>query len=151
MTVAMASLWMQPPDSVPPRRGAVAVIVESGRFLVIRRSQHVVAPLMHCFPGGGIEAGESEQEALVREIDEELGAAIEPMGRVWQSVTPWGVALAWWQARLGSQTTIVPNPAEVASFHWYTAEAMAALPDLLESNHAFLAALAGGQISLRGD
>ena len=139
------------PATIGGRSGAVAVIVEAGRFLVIRRSEHVVAPLGYCFPGGAIEAGESEPAALVREIDEELGAAIEPIGRVWESVAPWGVALAWWQARFVPGTVIVPNPAEVASIRWCTPEAMADLPGLLESNRLFLEALASGRIRLQVD
>jgi len=40
-----------------PRRGVVAVVMRGEQFLVIRRSQHVRAPGMYCFPGGTIEAG----------------------------------------------------------------------------------------------
>ena len=36
------------------------------------------------FPGGGIETGESEAEALCRELCEELGTAIRPLRRVWE-------------------------------------------------------------------
>ena len=43
---------------------------------------------------------------------------------------------------------ICPNPAEVAEIAWKTAVEMAALPDLLESNHHFLNAYAAGQIVL---
>jgi (d)CTP diphosphatase len=129
-------------------RGAVAVVFEGGRFLVIRRSPHVVAPWAYCFPGGAIECGESVEEALVREIREELGTVIYPICRVWESVTPWGVPLSWWQGRLEPDAPILPNPSEVASVHWHTPEETARLPGLLESNLAFLEALASGQIRL---
>ena len=123
------------------RRGAVAVVIRQKRFLVIRRSQQVVAPGAFCFPGGGIEPDESEQEALVREIREELGVTIEPVRRLWQSVTPWKVHLSWWLSRLDPDAVLAPNPAEVESVHWLTVEEMRQLPDLLESNHDFLQAL----------
>jgi len=126
----------------------VAVIVREGRFLVIRRSRDVVAPQAYCFPGGAIEPGESEQDALVREIREELGTTIRPLGRVWQSITPWGVPLAWWHGELDADAAITPNPAEVDSVGWYTPEEMRGLPALLPSNLAFLDALALGQIDL---
>jgi len=126
----------------------VAVIVREGRFLVIRRSRHVVAPLAHCFPGGAIEPGESEQDALVREIREELGTAIRPLRRLWQSATPWGVPLAWWLGEMDAGAAIAPNPAEVDSVGWHTPEEMRGLPGLLPSNLAFLDALASGEIDL---
>jgi 8-oxo-dGTP pyrophosphatase MutT (NUDIX family) len=132
--------------SAPARRGVVAVVRREGRFLVIRRSATVVAPLAYCFPGGGIEAGESEETALVRELAEELNANIRPLRLVWRSTTPWGVELAWWLADLTGE--IRSNPAEVASCHWHSAEEMAAMPDLLESNREFLAMLERGALDL---
>lgn len=132
------------------RRGAVAVIVRQGRLLVIRRSEHVVAPLAYCFPGGGLEGDEDESTALVREIHEELSAIVRPVERLWQSVTPWGVALAWWLAELPAEAMIVPNPAEVACVHWLAVGEMAALDELLSSNRDFLAALARGEFIIPG-
>ena len=132
------------------RRGVVAVVAREGRFLVIRRSRHVVAPLAYCFPGGGIEAAESETAALVREVHEELALRLQPIRRLWESVTPWNVHLAWWQAEIDVQATPVPNSSEVESVHWLTPTEMAGLPGLLESNLAFLDALNRGQIELRG-
>ena len=130
----------------PGRRGAVAVIVREGRFLVIRRSAHVVAPRAYCFPGGAIEGDETEELALTREMREELAVNVEPQRRVWRSVTPWQVQLAWWLATLHDNAVLHPNPAEVESAHWFTAGEMLALPELLESNRHFLAALASGEI-----
>ncbi len=135
------------PDD-PARRGAVAVVTRGPRFLVIRRSQAVVAPGAYCFPGGGIEEHESEEQALVREIREELGVTIEPIRRVWESVTPWKVRLSWWLSQMAPNATLTPNPAEVESVRWCTAGEMGALPDLLASNHAFLRALASGEVQL---
>ena len=130
------------------RRGVVAVVVRQGRFLVIRRAAAVVAPGMICFPGGEGEGAETEEETLVREIREELGVAIEPIRRVWRSVTPWQVELSWWLSRIAEGELLRPNPAEVASVHWQTAGELRRLPNLLESNHHFLDALDAGEIQL---
>lgn len=137
--------------SAPKRRGAVAVIVRDEQLLVIRRSRHVPAPGRLCFPGGGIEPNESEEIALMREIREELNVSVRPVRRLWSSITPWGVALAWWLADLPTDAAPVATPAEVESIHWYTIDEMRDLAELLESNHAFLAALARGEFSLGGE
>jgi 8-oxo-dGTP pyrophosphatase MutT (NUDIX family) len=129
----------------------VAVIVQERRLLVIRRSQLVVAPGAYCFPGGGIEPGETEEAALVREIEEELNATVRPLRRLWQSVTSWGVGLSWWHAEFAAGHVPRPNPAEVELIHWHTPAEMAALPELLESNRQFLAALARGELEGVGE
>jgi 8-oxo-dGTP diphosphatase len=139
---------MNPIPDDPGRRGAVAVVVRDGRMLVIRRSRTVVAPLVYCFPGGGIEGEESEVEALVREFREEVGLAIRPIRRLWQCVTPWKVALAWWLGETDPDAVPVANPREVESIHWFTPGEMAQLPDLLESNRRFLELLEQGEIKL---
>jgi 8-oxo-dGTP diphosphatase len=130
------------------RQGAVAVVVRNGRFLVIRRSATVVAPGAFCFPGGGIEVGETEEQALVREFREELGATIVPVRRVWRSTTRWQVELAWWLGELAIDGMLALNPAEVDSVHWLAADEMLALAELLDSNRAFLKALAEGEIAI---
>lgn len=130
------------------RRGAVAVIVRDERFLVIRRSEHVLAPGALCFPGGGIEGAETDAEALVREVREELNAEVQPLRRLWTSVTRWQVQLHWWLAHLEDSTLLRANPAEVESIHWLKVEEMLVQERLLESNREFLAAVAAGQIIL---
>ena len=53
-----------------------AVIVSEGRVLCVQRGPGAALPGMWEFPGGKIEAGESPQSALKREIDEELRCEI---------------------------------------------------------------------------
>jgi 8-oxo-dGTP diphosphatase len=129
-------------------RGVVAVIPRAGRLLVIRRSQFVRRPGAYCFPGGGIESGESEQEALVREMHEELNAVVLPQQRVWTSTTPWDVDLAWWLAELADHSPLQPNAAEVESVRWLQPTELWKLADLLESNLAFLDAWQRGDFVL---
>ncbi len=114
------------------------MIRQENRFLVIRRSQIVRAPGMYSFPGGGIEPGETEEQALVRELAEELAVTGRAVRRLWESITPWQVHLAWWLAELDEPAAIVPQPAEVESCHWLTAAEIRQLPQLLASNVAFL-------------
>jgi 8-oxo-dGTP pyrophosphatase MutT (NUDIX family) len=130
------------------RRGAVAVIVRQPRLLVIRRSQQVLAPGRLCFPGGGLEAGESEPQALVRELREELGVTVQPVRRVWECVTRWRVSLAWWLSVLDEGAALRPDPAEVAAVHWYTPAELVDRDDLLDSNREFLLAVQSGQVAL---
>ncbi len=133
----------------PGRRGVVGIAVGgAGRFLVIRRSVHVVAPGMYCFPGGGIEDDESETDALRREFREEVNAQVEPLRQVWQCVTDWQVELSWWHVRLADGARLRANPAEVDSIRWFSTSEMAALPNLLPSNYDFLTELQQGSIRL---
>ena len=138
------------PDPAPHsgRRGAVAIIVRQERLLVIRRSDGVIAPRAFCFPGGGVEGDESEQDALARELREELNAVIRPIRCLWRCITSWGVSLAWWLSELAADAPLIPNPAEVESILWCTPEEMARLPGLLPTNRDFLRALAEGQFDL---
>ncbi len=133
------------PDD-PGRRGAVAIALREKRMLVIRRSRHVVAPLVYCFPGGGIENGESEEEALVRECREEIGVTLNPIRRLWECTTAWKVQLAWWLAEIAPDAQPAANPREVESIHWFTPLEMASLSDLLPSNKDFLDLVLSGKI-----
>ena len=55
-----------------------AAIIRDGRVLLARRNRGPAFGLW-TLPGGVVEAGETLGEALVREIDEETGMAIEPV------------------------------------------------------------------------
>jgi 8-oxo-dGTP pyrophosphatase MutT (NUDIX family) len=136
------------PEPKIVRWGVVAVIVRDGRLLIIKRSQHVLAPGMYCFPGGGIEPGETHEQALIRELDEELGCKIRPLRRLWENVSSWGVHLTWWTAELDECAAIVPNPLEVESVHWFSLDELRTVPNQLESNDRFVTALASGDIRL---
>lgn len=50
-----------------------ALIWEKDRFLICRRPAHKARALLWEFVGGKMEPGESKEEALVRECQEELG------------------------------------------------------------------------------
>ncbi len=108
----------------------------------------VTAPGKLCLPGGGIEAGESESEALVREMQEELAIDVDPVGLCWRSVTPWGTNLAWWLARLDESITPVANPAEVAEVHWMSHTQIRSAREMLPSLPTFIDALERGEVKL---
>lgn len=95
-----------------------------------------------------MEVGERESDTVVREMLEELGAAVKPVRLLWRSVTPWQVELAWWLAKMDAEAELVANLAEVESIHWLTPDEMLALPELLESNRQFLESLRRGEFSL---
>lgn len=57
-------------------RVVAAVIRRAGRVLIARRHGHAERGGQWEFPGGKVEAGESEPGALAREIREELGCGL---------------------------------------------------------------------------
>lgn len=56
-----------------------ALIWENDRFLACQRPAHKARGLLWEFVGGKVEAGESREEALIRECREELGITIKPL------------------------------------------------------------------------
>ncbi len=139
------------PQSDPPCRtgfGVVAVITRQDEFLVIRRSQFVRAAGAFCFPGGGIEPGETEPVALCREMREELAAEIHAVRRLWTNRTPRGVQLSWWRAELAANSPLQANPEEVESIHWFSAAHLRDHPLVLPTNREFLEALERNEFCL---
>ena len=131
------------------KRGVVGVIFRSERLLIIRRSLTVAAPGKLCLPGGGIEIGESECEALVREMQEEMAIDVKPIRLCWRSVTPWGTNLAWWLADLDPYAMPVANPDEVAEVHWMTRDEIRTAYDMLPSLPIFVDAWERGELNFR--
>ena len=130
------------------RRGVVAVIFRQQRLLVIRRSQSVTAPGMLCLPGGGIEPGESEQEALCRQMREELNLSVSPVGLCWRSTTSWGTNLAWWHATIDEHEQPTANPDEVEEIFWMTQTEINRSQTMLPSLPQFITALAAGEVQI---
>ena len=130
------------------KRGVVAVARRNDHFLAIRRGKTIRAGGMVCFPGGHIEPGEEEHEAIVRECFEELAVHVEARKCVWRSVTAWGTALSWWTVDLVQPCCPIPHPIEVQEFFWLSLDDMITHPDLLPGNQIFLEHVKSGNIQL---
>ena len=65
--------------SAAPRtiRVVAAVLERDGRYLITQRRASAVLPLLWEFPGGRVEAGETDVQALKREVLHRLGAEVE--------------------------------------------------------------------------
>ena len=108
-----------------------AAIVDGDRVLVAQRSG---GPYDGCweFPGGKVERGESDLSALVREIEEELGVAIEPQDFLGEVLldgvvgggAPGASTLRVWRARIASGR---PVAHEHAQLRWVGAGELDAL------------------------
>ncbi|GAB3581918.1 (deoxy)nucleoside triphosphate pyrophosphohydrolase [Leifsonia lichenia] len=86
-----------------PLEVVAAVVVRDGRVLACRRAPGKDAAGLWEFPGGKVEAGETPETALVREIREELGVGIRVGGLIDRSVTQSGglsIDLACYRAEL---------------------------------------------------
>ena len=58
-------------------RVVAAVLEKEGRYLITQRRATAVLPLMWEFPGGRVEAGETDQQAVKRELLHRLGVNID--------------------------------------------------------------------------
>lgn len=131
------------------RIGAVGVIVEDSKFLVIKRSPMVRAPNLFCFPGGSVESGETAEQAVIREMMEELKIEAGIVKHLWSSQTDWGTKLEWFQIfRLNLEAEMAPDPFEVAEIHWMTEAEILACPALLGSMPSFFQAKDRGDLVL---
>jgi 8-oxo-dGTP diphosphatase len=61
-----------------PYLAVSAAIFHAGRVLIVRRGTPPMQGV-YTLPGGGVELGETLEQAIVREVREETGLAIEPI------------------------------------------------------------------------
>jgi 8-oxo-dGTP diphosphatase len=103
-----------------PVFGILGIVRENGRLLMIQRSATVRVPFAWCFPGGTIEDGESQPDALVREMREEVHLEVEPGELLMTQTKHEGrLVLYCWSARIiGGE--LRANPLEVADLAWLT-------------------------------
>ncbi len=108
---------------------AAALVDEERRILVQKRPQGKPLAGLWEFPGGKIEAGESPEDALVRELQEELDIKVSP-----SALVPFTFA----SERLGDSHLLlmlylveqwegVPQPLAADRLRWCTIEELATL------------------------
>jgi 8-oxo-dGTP diphosphatase len=104
-----------------------AAIVANGLVLGCERAHPPEAAGRWEFPGGKVEPGEDEVDALVRECEEELGVVIAVGDRVGGDIplAHGGALLRVWLARLVNG---VPRPLEHASLRWFAARDLDSVP-----------------------
>lgn len=116
----------------------VAVLARAGRLLVIRRGERVRNPGYWTLLSGRIEPGESQPDAVAREVREEIGLAARPVAKVWECETDDGAyRLHWWTARLGPGDP-VPAPGEVAELRWVRPDEFRRLAPTFAGDHEFV-------------
>ena len=65
---------------------AAALIWDGDRFLICQRPKDKARGLLWEFVGGKVEAGETAEQALIRECKEELNVTVEPEGIFMETV-----------------------------------------------------------------
>jgi len=112
-----------------------AALVRDGRVLAARRTTPAAAAGRWEFPGGKVEAGESPEAALVREIAEELG--VDVVVRRWLAGTaPIGTAYEL-SVAVAEIVNGDPQPVEHDRVRWLTADELDDV-DWLEPDRPFL-------------
>ncbi len=107
----------------PIRRIIVgAAIVQNGRVLACARADRPESAGRWEFPGGKVEDGEEEPDALIRECEEELGVRVAVGDRVGGDV-PLADGSALLRVYVAGLTNgHVPRPLEHAELRWLAAD-----------------------------
>lgn len=101
-------------------RVVAAIIERGGRYLVTQRRPSAVLPLLWEFPGGRVEDGEADRDALRREVLHRIGVGVEP-GKLVSFVSHpyerYVVDLYLYECQLLEGE---PSPVNVNDFRWVT-------------------------------
>jgi 8-oxo-dGTP diphosphatase len=116
-----------------PYLAVSAAIFREGRVLIVRRGRPPAHGL-YTLPGGGVELGETLEEAIIREVREETGLEIVPLelvgfrqaivrdaeGRVERHFVILPFAARWIEGEISLNE-------ELAEAHWLTSAGLAGL------------------------
>jgi 8-oxo-dGTP diphosphatase len=127
-------------DRGVPRIIVGAAIIEDGRVLGCARAEPPEMAGRWEFPGGKVEPGEAEIEALIRECDEELGVRVAVGERVGDDVTlghGWAVLRVYAAVLDGPER---PQPLEHLELRWLGVDELDSV-DWLPADAPIVAAL----------
>lgn len=126
------------------------ILVDDGRILVGQRAPNVRHAGKWEFPGGKVEAGESLDRALRRELFEELTIDAEVGGEIWRTTI-----VIDRKPRLRLVFFAVPDYSGAvvnqvfSAVRWVTPDTLRSL-DLLDADREFVARIARGDIIVDG-
>jgi len=130
-------------------RVVVAAVIERSdrRLLIGQRRRNDSSPLKWEFPGGKVEAGETPETALARELREELSATLKrsvPIGRVVHkyATTPEELEILFFAVEI-SEAQLIPRTFEKIA--WVLPKELGNY-DFLAANAQLVANLATGRI-----
>ncbi|KOU30325.1 NUDIX hydrolase [Streptomyces sp. WM6373] len=100
----------------------MAIITEGDRVLMVRRRQQE-GKLLWAFPGGGIEAGETPEQAAVREVAEEVALEAKAVRVLGARVHPQtGADMTYVACEPVAGEARVEDAEELAEVAWITLE-----------------------------
>lgn len=102
-------------------RVVAAVIEREGRYLITQRNAGAVLPLLWEFPGGRVEAEETEAEALQREVRGRIGVHVqvaEKIGEHHHEYAHYDVHMMMFKCSIPADAQ--PYPATVNDLRWVT-------------------------------
>ncbi len=114
--------------SKPRIRVVAAVIEHDGRYLITQRRPVAALPLLWEFPGGRVEPGESDADALEREIRHRLGVTVD-VGKLISFVSHqyerYSIDLHLYSCGISGGT---PAPVNVNAFEWVHSDEFESYP-----------------------
>jgi 8-oxo-dGTP diphosphatase len=109
-------------------RVVAAVVQRDGSYLITQRRESASLPLLWEFPGGRVETGESDVDALRREFRERLGAELEvgkPVAFRRHDYEGYSVELVLYEATLVSADL---EPKRVKEYRWVPSDEFSQYP-----------------------
>jgi 8-oxo-dGTP diphosphatase len=109
---------------------ACALVDPDRRVLIAQRPEGKMFPLLWEFPGGKLEQGETPEQALMRELHEELGistksACLAPLAFVSHTYESFHLLMPLYVCRKWQGT---PEPREHAALKWVRPQALRDYP-----------------------
>ena len=120
------------------RDGVVAVLLRGDGVLFIQRAAGVPFGGYWSPLSGKVEPGESQAQAVVREVREEVGLEVRAVRKVWECPTEGADYLLHWWLVEEDGGDLVLDRREVADAGWFTREEVHALAPTFEADRLFV-------------